>query len=67
MNDRTLQATHINLKHKYITDKILHAFFKIVYMQLGCGFLEKETEIYPRIPCQSASNQIKPVHYKNLY
>ena len=31
----------IELKHKVITDKILHAFFKIVYPQLGYGFLEK--------------------------
>lgn len=27
-----------------ITDKILHAFFKIVYPQLGYGFLEKVYE-----------------------
>jgi GxxExxY protein len=31
----------IELKHKDIIDKILHAFFKIVYPQLGYGFLEK--------------------------
>ncbi len=34
----------INLKHSEITDKILHAFFKIVYPQLGYGFLEKVYE-----------------------
>lgn len=33
-----------NLKHKEITDKILHAFFKIVYPALGFGFLEKVYE-----------------------
>ena len=44
MSDRTLHATRINLKHKDITDKILHAFFKIVYLQLGYGFLEKVYE-----------------------
>jgi GxxExxY protein len=33
-----------NLKHKDITDKILHAFFKIVYPALGYGFLEKVYE-----------------------
>jgi GxxExxY protein len=33
-----------NLKHKDITDKILHAFFKIVYPALGFGFLEKVYE-----------------------
>ena len=31
----------IKLKHAGITDKILHAFFKIVYPVLGYGFLEK--------------------------
>lgn len=39
MNDRRFE-----LKHKDITDKILHAFFKIVYSQLGYGFLEKVYE-----------------------
>ena len=34
----------IDLKHKEITEKILHAFFKIVYPQLGYGFLEKVYE-----------------------
>lgn len=33
-----------NLKHKDITDKISHAFFKIVYPALGFGFLEKVYE-----------------------
>ena len=32
------------LKHKEITDKILHAFFKVVYPKLGYGFLEKVYE-----------------------
>lgn len=35
MNDQ------IKLKHSDITDKILHAFYKVVYPQLGYGFLEK--------------------------
>ena len=34
----------IELKHKDITDKILHAFFKIVYPELGYGFLERVYE-----------------------
>jgi GxxExxY protein len=34
----------VELKYKEITDKILHAFFKIVYAQLGYGFLEKVYE-----------------------
>jgi GxxExxY protein len=32
------------LKHSEITDKILHAFYKVVYPQLGYGFLEKVYE-----------------------
>ena len=32
------------LKHSEITDKILHAFYKVVYPQLGYGFLEKAYE-----------------------
>ena len=32
------------LKHGDITSKILHAFFKKVYHQLGYGFLEKVYE-----------------------
>ena len=39
MDDRRFE-----LKHKEVTDKILHAFFKIVYPQLGYGFLEKVYE-----------------------
>jgi hypothetical protein len=37
MSNRISQVTHISLKHKDITDKILYAFFKIVYPQLGYG------------------------------
>ena len=32
------------LKHGEITDKILYAFYKVVYPQLGYGFLEKVYE-----------------------
>lgn len=32
------------LKYSEITDKILHAFYKLVYPQLGYGFLEKVYE-----------------------
>jgi len=35
---------NLKLKHGDVTDKILHAFFKIVYPQLGYGFLEKVYE-----------------------
>lgn len=34
----------IELKHKDVTDKILHAFYKVVYPRLGYGFLEKVYE-----------------------
>ncbi len=34
----------VELKHKEITDKVLHAFYKVVYPQLGYGFLEKVYE-----------------------
>lgn len=37
-------ASVVTLKHHEITDKILHAFFKIVYPALGYGFLEKVYE-----------------------
>ena len=36
--------SQIELKHKELTDKILHIFFKVVYPQLGYGFLEKVYE-----------------------
>ncbi len=32
------------LKHREFTEKILHAFLKVVYPQLGYGFLEKVYE-----------------------
>jgi hypothetical protein len=38
--DKNMNAV-VELKHKDVTDKILRAFFKIVYPQLGYGFLEK--------------------------
>ena len=34
----------MELKHKDVTEKILYAFYKIVYPQLGYGFLEKVYE-----------------------
>lgn len=37
-------GTGVDLKHRDITDKILHAFFKVVYPELGYGFLEKVYE-----------------------
>jgi GxxExxY protein len=40
----SLNSTSVALKHRDITDKILHAFFKVVYPELGYGFLEKVYE-----------------------
>ena len=37
-------TSDVMLKHRDITDKILHAFFKVVYPELGYGFLEKVYE-----------------------
>lgn len=39
-----LITNQVELKHKEVTEKILHAFYKIVYPQLGYGFLEKVYE-----------------------
>ena len=36
--------TKLDLKHYDITEKILYAFFKVVYAELGYGFLEKVYE-----------------------
>jgi len=36
--------TQLKLKHKDLTDKILHTYFKIVYPELGYGFNEKVYE-----------------------
>ncbi len=46
-------GSQIELKHKDITDRILHAFFKVVYPQLGYGFLEKVYENAMLIALQS--------------
>jgi GxxExxY protein len=42
--DKKMENAKVELKHREVTDKILHAFFKIVYPQLGYGFLEKVYE-----------------------
>ncbi len=36
----TTATTPVVFKHADVTDKILHAFFKVVYPELGYGFLE---------------------------
>ena len=39
-----MMESQMGLKHRDITDKILHIFFKVVYPQLGYGYLEKVYE-----------------------
>jgi GxxExxY protein len=67
MSDRTLHATRINLKHKDITDKILHAFFKIVYLQLGYGFLEKVYENAMQFALQSMGLKVQQQEKIDVY
>lgn len=49
----------VELKHKDTTDKILHAFFKIVYPQLGYGFLEKVYENAMAIALQAMGLKVQ--------
>jgi GxxExxY protein len=51
--------SQIELKHKEITDAILHAFFKVVYPQLGYGFLEKVYENALLIALSSAGLKVE--------
>jgi GxxExxY protein len=48
------------LKHKEITDKILYAFFKIVYPKLGYGFLEKVYENALLIALKELGQRVRP-------
>lgn len=42
--DLNMIGGQMKLKHGEITVQILHAFYKVVYPQLGYGFLEKVYE-----------------------
>jgi GxxExxY protein len=53
-------GNHIALKHKELTDNILQVFFKIVYPQLGYGFLEKVYENAMCIALLSLDMQVQP-------
>lgn len=60
---------HIELKHRNVTGRILHAFFKIVYPQLGYGFLEKVYENAMSIALQSMGLTVRqqvriPVYFQ---
>lgn len=50
----------VELKHKDVTEKILHAFYKIVYPQLGYGFLEKAYENAMLIALTSLGLRVEP-------
>ncbi len=52
-------ANQVELKQKVITDKILHAFFKVVYPKLGYGFLEKVYENSLTIALRSAGVEVQ--------
>lgn len=50
----------VDLKHKAVTEKILHTFYKIVYPQLGYGFLEKVYENAMAIALASVGLKVVP-------
>ena len=56
----------VELKHKDITDKILFAFFKVVFPELGYGFLEKVYENAMFIALQSSQllNYLRATPYE---
>jgi GxxExxY protein len=57
----------VELKHKDVTEKILHAFYKIVYPQLGYGFLEKVYENAMVIALNSLGMKAVPQVENNVY
>ncbi len=64
-------TTPVVLKHADVTDKILHAFFKVVYPELGYGFLEKVYENALLIALRSmgltVQNQVPiAVHFQGM-
>lgn len=59
--------SQVELKHKDVTEKILHAFYKIVYPQLGYGFLEKVYENAMVIALASLGMKAVPQVEINVY
>jgi GxxExxY protein len=57
----------IELKHKDITDKILYAFFKVVYPKLGYGFLEKVYENAMVIALNDLGLEVRPQSKIDVY
>jgi hypothetical protein len=66
ISNRTSQAAHTDLKHKDVTDKILYAFFKIVYPQLGYGFMEKVYENALQIALRSMELKVQQNERKTI-
>ncbi len=52
-------SLQFELQHKDLTDKILHAFFKVVYAELGYGFLEKVYQNAMTIALRSMGLNVK--------
>jgi GxxExxY protein len=52
-------SLQLELQHEDITDKILQAFFKVVYADLGYGFLEKVYENAMVIALRSMGLNVK--------
>ena len=55
------------LKHKELTGKILHTFFKVVYPQLGYGFLEKVYENALTLALQSEGLKVQQQKRIDVY
>ena len=59
--------TQVELKHRDVTEKILHAFYKVVYPQLGYGFLEKVYENAMVVALTSLGMNVVPQVEINVY
>ena len=60
-------APQFDLQYKNITDKILFAFFKVVYTELGYGFLEKVYENAMLISLRSMGLLVKNQEKIDVY
>ena len=59
--------TQVELKHRDVTEKILHAFYKVVYPHLGYGFLEKVYENAMVVALTSLGMNVVPQVEINVY
>lgn len=55
------------LKHMEITDKVLYTFYKIVYPQLGYGFLERVYENAMMIALHAQGLHVKQQYRVDVY